>query len=167
MHDEITSVDIKKMQEEIDYRINVLTPKLKEELSKARAQGDLSENFEYKSSKRELSRNYSRIDYLQRMIATAVIVTTDSAEGTVGLFNKVRLYIEEDDEEMDIVIVTTLRQNSTEGYISKESPLGKAIMGKKVGDRATVKVNDSYSYDVIIRSVEKGEDDESLAISAF
>ena len=72
-----------------------------------------------------------------------------------------------DDEEMDIVIVTTLRQNSTEGYISKESPLGKAIMGKKVGDRATVKVNDSYSYDVIIRSVEKGEDDESLAISAF
>ena len=167
MHDELTSVDIKKMQEEIDYRINVLTPKLKEELSKARAQGDLSENFEYKSSKRELSRNYSRIDYLQRMIATAVIVTTDSAEGTVGLFNKVRLYIEEDDEDMDIVIVTTLRQNSTEGFISKESPLGKAIMGKKVGDRATVKVNDSYSYDVIIRSIEKGEDDESLAISAF
>ena len=113
MHDELTKVDIKKMQEEIDYRVNVLTPKLKEELSKARAQGDLSENFEYKSSKRELSRNYSRIDYLQRMIATAVVVSTDSDEGTVGLFSKVKLYVEEDDEEMDIVIVTTLRQNST------------------------------------------------------
>ncbi|MBQ8862458.1 MAG: GreA/GreB family elongation factor [Clostridia bacterium] len=167
MHDELTKVDIKKMQEEIDYRINVLTPKLKEELSKARAQGDLSENFEYKSSKRELSRNYSRIDYLQRMIATAVVVSTDSEDGTVGLFNKVCLYVEEDDEEMNIVIVTTLRQNSTEGFISKESPLGKAIMGKKVGDRVTVKVNDNYSYDVIIRSVEKGEDDESLDISSF
>jgi transcription elongation factor GreA len=167
MHDELTKVDIKKMQEEIDYRIKVLTPKLKEELSRARAQGDLSENFEYKSAKRELSRNYSRIDYLQRMIATAVVVSTDSEEGTVGLFNKVCLYVEEDDEEMNIVIVTTLRQNSTEGFISKESPLGKAVMGKKVGDRATVKVNDNYSYDVIIRSVEKGEDDESLDISSY
>ena len=167
MHDELTKVDIKKMQEEIDYRIKVLTPKLKEELSRARAQGDLSENFEYKSSKRELSRNYSRIDYLQRMIATAKVVSTDSAEGTIGLFNKVCLYVEEDDEEMNIVIVTTLRQNSTEGFVSKESPLGKAIMGKKVGDHVTVKVNDSYSYDVIIRSIEKGEDDESLAISSY
>ena len=155
------------MQEEIDYRIKVLTPKLKEELSRARAQGDLSENFEYKSAKRELSRNYSRIDYLQRMIATAGVVSTDSEEGTGGLFNKVCLYVEEDDEEMNIVIVTTLRQNSTEGFISKESPLGKAVMGKKVGDRATVKVNDNYSYDVIIRSVEKGEDDESLDISSY
>ncbi len=167
MHDELTKVDIKKMQEEIDYRIKVLTPKLKEELSKARAQGDLSENFEYKSSKRELSRNYSRIDYLQRMIATAKVVSTDSEEGTVGLFNKVCLYVEEDDEEMNIVIVTTLRQNSKEVFISKESPLGKAVMGKKVGDRVTVKVNENYSYDVIIRSIEKGEDDESLAISSY
>ena len=167
MHDELTKVDIKKMQEEIDYRVNVLTPKLKEELSKARAQGDLSENFEYKSSKRELSRNYSRIDYLQRMIATAVVVSTDRDEGTVGLFSKVKLYVEEDDEEMDIVIVTTLRQNSTEGFISKESPLGKALMGKKVGERVLIKVNDNYSYYVVIRAVTKGEDDESLTISSF
>ncbi len=167
MHDELTKVDIKKMQDEIDYRVKVLTPKLKEELSKARAQGDLSENFEYKSSKRELSRNYSRINYLQRMIATAVIVSTASDDDEIGLFSKVKLYIEEDDEEMDIVIVTTLRQNSTEGFISKESPLGKAVMGKKVGDRVLVKVNDNYSYYIVIRSVEKGEDDESLNISSY
>jgi transcription elongation factor GreA len=167
MHDELTKVDIKKMQEEIDYRIKVLTPKLKEELSRARAQGDLSENFEYKSAKRELSRNYSRIDYLRRMIATAKVVSTDTGDGVIGLFSKVCLYVEEDDEEMNIVIVTTLRQDSLSGFISKESPLGKAIMGKKVGDRVTVKVNDAYSYDVIVRSVEKGEDDESLAISSY
>ncbi len=167
MHDELTAVDIKKMREEIDYRVNVLTPKLKDELSKARAQGDLSENFEYKSSKRELSRNYSRINYLERMIATAVIVDVSRGDGRIGLFDKVRLYIEEDDEDMDIVLVTTLRQDSTNGFISKESPLGKAIFGKKAGDRVEVKVNDNYSYFAVVKSVEKGEDDETLEISRF
>ncbi|MBO5006657.1 MAG: GreA/GreB family elongation factor, partial [Clostridia bacterium] len=92
---------------------------------------------------------------------------TDSGEGEIGLFSKVKHYVEEDEEEMDIVIVTTLRQNSTEGFVSKESPLGKALMGKKVGDRVLVKVNDSYSYYVEVRAVEKGEDDESLDISSF
>ena len=135
MHDELTKVDIKKMQEEIDYRIKVLTPKLKEELSRARAQGDLSENFEYKSAKRELGRNYSRIDYLQRMIATAKVVSTDSAEGTVGLFSKVCLYVEEDDEEMNIVIVTTLRQNSTEGQRSRNSQVLPAGSRHSTGAR--------------------------------
>ena len=101
------------------------------------------------------------------MIATAVVVSTDSGEGEIGLFSKVKLYVEEDEEDMDIVIVTTLRQNSTEGFVSKESPLGKALMGKKVGDRVLVKVNDNYSYYVEVRSVEKGEDDESLDISSF
>lgn len=167
MHDELTKVDIKKMQEEIDYRVKELTPKLKEELSKARAQGDLSENFEYKSSKRELSRNYSRINYLQRMIATAIVVDLDSEKDKIGLFDKVRLYIEEDDEDMDIVIVTTLRQDSTNGFVSKESPLGKAVFGKSTGDRVLVRVNDSYSYYAVIKSIEKGKDDESLAISPF
>jgi transcription elongation factor GreA len=167
VHDELTKVDIKKMQEEIDYRIKVLTPKLKEELSKARAQGDLSENFEYKSAKRELGRNYSRIDYLQRMIATAKVVSTDSAEGAVGLFSKVCLYVEEDDEEESRQIVTTLRQDVLRGYLSKESPLGKALLGKKIGDRVYVKVNDNYGYYVVVRAIEKGHDDESIPISSY
>ena len=167
MHDELTKVDIKKMQDEIDYRKNVLTPKLKEELSKARAQGDLSENFEYKSAKRELSRNYSRINYLQRMIATAVVVSTDSGEGEIGLFSKVKLYVEEDEEDMDIVIVTTLRQDVLHGYLSKESPLGKALLGKKVGDRIYVKVNDNYGYYVVVRAIKKGHDDENIPISSY
>ena len=167
MHDELTKVDIKKMQEEIDYRVKELTPKLKEELSKARAQGDLSENFEYKSSKRELSRNYSRINYLQRMIATAVVVDLDSEKDKIGLFDKVRLYIEEDDEEQTIELVTTLRQNALKGLISKESPVGKAVMGHKKGDRVTVHVSETYSYDIVIRDVQKGSDDESLPISSY
>lgn len=167
MHDELTKVDIKKMQEEIDYRKKVLMPKLKEELKSARELGDLSENFEYRAAKRDLGRNNSRIRYLQMMIDTAKIVSTKSADGVVGLFDKIKLYDEDGEEEMNITLVTTLRQNSLEGYISKESPLGKAIMGKKVGDRVLIKVNDKYSYYVKILSIEKGHDDESLKISEY
>ena len=120
------------------------------------------------TAKRDLNRNNSRIRYLQNMIGTAVIISAgESANDTVGLFDKIRLYIEEDDEEMEIILVTTLRQDSIKGYISKESPLGKAIMGKKVGERALVTVNADYSYYVEIRAVEKGTDDESLDISSY
>lgn len=168
MHDELTAVDIKKMQEEIEYRKLVLTPELKEALKHARELGDLSENFEYHAAKRDLNKNNSRIRYLQNMINTAVIISADSGNAnTVGLFDKVTLFMEEDDEEMEIVLVTTLRQDSIKGYISKESPLGKAIMGKKCGERIAVRVNEEYTYFVIIRKIEKGEDDESLEISPF
>ena len=167
MHDELTRVDIQKMREEIEHRKNVLGPKLKEDLKQARELGDLSENFEYHAAKRELSRNNSRIRYLQMMIETAKIVEVGGEDGVVGLFDKVKLYDEDGEEEMEIVLVTTLRQDSLSGYISKESPLGKAIMGKKVGDRVLIKVNDSYSYYVKIISVEKGSDDASLKISDY
>ena len=120
------------------------------------------------AQQRDLSRNNSRIHYLEQMIKTAIIVSTGSKSAdTVGLFDKVRLYIEEDEEEMEIVLVTTLRQDSLNNFISKESPLGKAVMGKKVGDRVLIEVNPSYSYYVVIRNIEKGKDDESLNISAF
>lgn len=167
MHDELTRVDIKKMQEEINYRKFELMPKLKEELRHARELGDLSENFEYRAAKRELGRNNSRIHYLESMIATARVIDSRSADGVIGLFDKVKLYDEDGEEEMEIVLVTTLRQNSLEGYISKESPLGKAIMGKKIGDRVLIKVNDKYSYFVKVLGIEKGKDDESLKISDF
>lgn len=167
MHDELTKVDIKKMQEEIEYRKFTLMPQLKEAFKHARELGDLSENFEYRAAKRDLSRNNGRIRYLQMMIDTAKIVDVKSSDGSVGLFDKIKLYVEEDEEDMDIVLVTTLRQDSLRGFISKESPLGKAIMGKKVGDRVLIKVDDSYSYYVVIKSIEKGEDDESLKISEY
>ncbi len=168
MYDELTEVDIKKMQEEIEYRTLTLRPKLIEDVQTARAFGDLSENFEYKAAKREKNRNDSRIRYLERMIRTAKIIPAQSAqEDTAGLFDRLEIYLEEDDETQQIELVTTLRQNALKGLISKESPLGRALMGRRVGDRVLVEVRPDYSYHVIIRSIEKGQDDESLQISSY
>ena len=167
MYDELTEVDIKKMQDEIDYRVKVVRPKCLEDVKVARAFGDLSENFEYKAAKREKNRNDSRIRYLERMIKTAKVIKADSADDVVGLFDKVTIYFEEDNEEAVYTLVTTVRQNSTQGFLSKESPLGKALMGKRAGDRVSIKVSDDYSYYVTIRKIEKGEDDPSLPISAY
>ncbi|MEG2009450.1 MAG: GreA/GreB family elongation factor, partial [Oscillospiraceae bacterium] len=138
MFDELTDIDIKKMQEEIEYRTLVLRPECLEDVKVARAFGDLSENFEYKAAKREKNRNDSRIRYLERMIKTAKLISGGSALGEIGLFDKVELYFEEDDELQSYQIVTTLRQNSLKGFLSKESPLGKALMGRKLGDRVQV-----------------------------
>ncbi|MBQ3404782.1 MAG: GreA/GreB family elongation factor [Oscillospiraceae bacterium] len=167
MNDELTEVDIQKMKEEIEYRSNVLRPKLIEDVKTARAFGDLSENFEYKAAKQEKNRNDSRIRYLERMVKTARVISPESAEDVVGLFDTVTLFFEEDNEEQTIRLVTTLRQNALKGLISKESPLGSSIMGRSKGDRVNVKVNDSYSYYVVIRSIEKGEDDDTLDISRY
>ena len=133
----------------------------------ARGFGDLSENFEYKAAKREKNRNDSRIRYLERMIKTATVIDVSSNADEIGLFDKVTIYIEEDDEEQEIELVTTLRQNALKGLISKESPVGKAVMGHKTGDRVLVAVNPDYSYYIQIRKVVKGTDDESLPISAY
>lgn len=165
MHNELTEVDIKKMREEIEYRQAVLTPKYKDEVARTRALGDLSENDEYRSAKRELNRNYSRIRYLKAMIETAVVIKIDADDNTVGLFDHVTLYYEDDEEERTIRIVTTLRNDVLHDLISKESPLGKAVLGKKVGDRIKIDVNDKYSYYVVIRALEKGTDDENLKIN--
>ncbi len=167
MYDELTSVDLKKMQDEIDYRRLELRPKLIEDVKTAREFGDLSENFEYKSAKREKNRNDSRIRYLERMIKTAKVIDASSKSDEIGLFDKVVIYIEEDEEEQTIELVTTLRQNALKGLISKESPVGKAVMGHKAGDRVRVEVNENYSYYIQIRSVEKGSDDDSLPISSY
>ena len=168
MYDELTKVDLQKMREEIEYRTRELRPKLIEDVKVARAFGDLSENFEYKAAKREKNRNESRIRYLERMVKTArVIENGPTEEDVVGLFDRVEIYLEEDDEVQTIQLVTTLRQNALKGLISKESPVGKALMGHKVGDRVHVEVSPTYGYDVIIRAVEKGEDDASLEISKY
>lgn len=167
MYDELTEVDIKKMQEEINYRTRVLRPQLIEEVQTARAFGDLSENYEYKCAKQAKNRNDSRIRYLQRMVDTAKVITDHSAGDTVGLFDSVVIYIPDDDEEQTIRLVTTLRQNALEGLISKESPVGKAVMGHRAGETVHVQVNEDVGYDIVIRSVEKGQDDDSLPISAY
>ena len=167
MHDELTEVDIQKMKDEIRWRREELNPKLREEVRRTRELGDLSENDEYRSAKREWNRNNGRIRYLEAMIETAIVIKVDHAADTVGLFDKVTLFYEEDDEENTITLVTTLRNDVFGGYISKESPVGKAIMGHKVGDRVIVQVNDKISYPVVIRKIEKGEDDPNLKIQQY
>lgn len=167
MYDELTEIDIKKMKEELEYRITKLRPEILEEVKLTRSYGDLSENAEYHAAKRERGKNESRIRFLRNMIKTAVIIKADSSNDTVGLFDTVTYYIPEDDCEEQVRIVTTLRRDPFQNIISKESPLGKALMGRKIGERVAVRVSDDYSYDIEIRSIEKGEDDENLEIRKF
>ena len=167
MYDELTAVDVKKMQEEIDYRIRVLRPKLIADVQTARAFGDLSENFEYKCAKQEKNRNDSRIRYLQRMVSTAKVISVDSGADTVGLFDKLVVFHEKLGREMEMRIVTTLRADAGKGLISKESPVGAALLGTRVGDRVRVQVNKEFGYFVQIRAIEKQEDDGSAELNAY
>ena len=167
MFNELTEVDIRKMQEEIDYRMRVVRPKCVEDLKTARAFGDLSENYEYKAAKQELRRCDSRLRYLRKMIETAKVIKADSQADQVGLFDTVDVYFEDDDEVERLRIMTTLREDVLNGIISKESPMGKALMGRRVGDRVLVKVSDDVSYYVQIRALEKGSDDDTLSIRSF
>ena len=167
MYDELTQVDIDKMQAELDERQRVLMPQLIEQVKVARAFGDLSENFEYKAAKQELNRNKSRVRYLERMIKTAKVIPASAPGGGIQLFDKVTIWIEEDGEEQVLRLVTTLRQDPLNGLVSKESPIGKALLGKQVGDTVHIQVNDNYGYDAEIRAVEHGEDDENIPISKF
>lgn len=167
MYDELTEVDIRKMREEMDYRIRELRPQLIEEVQTARAFGDLSENYEYKCAKQAKNRNDSRIRYLERMIRTAKVIEVKDTADTVGLFDSVTIYNEMVKKEMTLRIVTTLRQDALKGLISKESPVGHALMGHKAGDRVEVTVSPEMKYTVEIRKIEKGTDDESLDISSY
>lgn len=167
MFNELTEVDIKKMKEELEYRDVTLRAELIANLKEAREYGDLSENAEYHIAKREKGRNESRIRYLKRMIATAKIITTDADPEKVGIFDKVLIYFPDDDEETEYTISTTLRRNPNANIISKESPLGKAVIGKKVGDKPTVFVNDTVSYKIEIKKITKGVDDDTLPITKY
>ena len=167
MHNELTRQDLELMRQELDHRRLELRPQLIEAVKEARAFGDLSENFEYKAAKKEKNRNDSRIRYLENMIRTAVVIEDSSGQDTVGLYDRVTVYLEEDDEETTFQIVTTMRQDALHGRISKESPLGRALLGKKAGDRVHIQVNDSYGYDVVIWNIEKGSDDGSAPLNAF
>ena len=167
MNDELTASDIAKMEAEIEDRKLVQRPKLIEAVKEARAQGDLSENFEYYAAKREKNRNESRIRYLERMIRTAKVVSDDSREDEVGLNTTVKVFFEEDNEEETYRIVTTIREDSLNGIISKESPLGSALMGHKVGDRIKITVSSDYSYYVVIREIDKSVGDEEDRIRSF
>ena len=167
MNDELTAQDIKKMQDELDERQIKLMPELIEEVKRTRAFGDLSENYEYKAAKQALNQNKGRIRYLEGMIKTAKVISASSDDDAVGLFDNVLVYMVEDDEEQTIEIVTTVRTDPRKGLISKESPFGKAVIGRRAGDRVKVVVSDNYSYTCEIRKIEKGEDDGSAPLMKY
>ena len=168
MYDELTQVDIDKMKAELEDRRLNIRPKIMEDVKTARAFGDLSENYEYKAAKEAQRRNDSRMRYLEKMIATAKVVNVKKpAADEIGLFSRVTMYNERLGKEQTIRIVTTIRQDALKGLISKESPVAKALMGHRVGDRVEIAVSPEMKYTVEIRAVEPGEDDASLAISSF
>lgn len=167
MREKLTEHDVQKIREEIEYRKLVVRKEAIEAVKEARAHGDLSENFEYHAAKKDKNRNESRIRYLERMLKTANIVEDTSASDEVGLNNRVEVYFEEDDETGTFKLVTSIRGNSLDGKISIESPLGKAILKKHVGDRVKVKVSDDYSYYVVIRSIQKTTDDKDDKIRSY
>lgn len=167
MGERLTKGDIQKIQAEIEERTLVLRPKLIEDVKVARAQGDLSENFEYYAAKREKNINESRIRYLEKMLRYAEEISDESNDDEVGINNTITIYIPEDDEEESFKLVTSIRSNSIKGLVSIESPLGKAVRGKKVGDTVTIKVDDTYSYEAVIRAIDKSTDDSDDQIKQY
>lgn len=164
---ELTKKDVKKIEEEIEYRKLVVRKEAIEAVKEARAHGDLSENFEYYAAKKDKNQNESRIRYLERMLKTATVISEESREDEVGLNNTVEVYFEEDDMSETYKVVTSVRGNSLKGLISIESPLGKALLGHKVNDRVHIRVNDGYGYDVIIKKIINTVDDGSDGIRKF
>ena len=167
MPHELTPQDIEIMQKELDYRRIELMPELLEEVKRTRAFGDLSENYEYKAAKQEKNRNESRIRFLENMIKTAVVLPEPEESDGVALYDKVTVFLEDEGDTEVYQVVTTMRQDALHGLISKESPVGRAVLGRRVGDRVTVQVNDNYGYDVIIRAIEPGEDNGEAPLVSF
>src|SRR5574344_819824 len=167
MRDNLTKSDIEKMEAEIEHRKVVVRHELLEHVKTARAQGDLSENFEYYAAKREKNKNESRIRFLERMIKTAEVIPDESKEDEVGMNKTVEVQFEEDGSVEKYKIVTTMRGNSLEGLVSVESPIGKALMGHKAGDRVYVEVNAGYGYYLIIKEIEKNPDEADDKLRSF
>lgn len=166
MGEQLTRSDVEKIKEEIEYRKLVVRKKELEAVKEARAQGDLSENFEYKAAKQDKNRNESRIRYLEKMLKYAKIVSDDSKEDEVGINNTVEVYFEDDDEVEIYRLVTSVRGNSLQGLISIESPLGKALKGRKAGDRVFVKAGEGGYY-VVIRKIENTTDDSQDTLRKY
>ena len=167
MREKLTKSDVEKIREEIEHRKLVERKELIEAVKEARSHGDLSENFEYHAAKKEKNRNESRIRYLARMLKTAVIVEDESKEDEIGLNNTVEVYCEDDEEVETYRIVTSVRGSSLNGLVSIESPLGKALLGHKEGDRVFIKVNDDFGYYVIVKKVIKTQSEDEDHIRSF
>ena len=133
---QITAEGLQKLEEELAQRKSVIHEEILERIKEARAQGDLSENSEYDQAKEDQGKNESRIVELEQMIKTAVIIDTSasSKEGKVSLGCTVVLKDMETDEEETYTLVGTTEADPFDNKISNESPVGKAVIGKKIGD---------------------------------
>lgn len=160
MREKLTNSDVRKIQEEIEHRKVVVRTQCLEAVKEARAHGDLSENFEYHAAKKDKNLNESRIRYLENMLKSAIIISDESQDDEIGLNKTVTLYMEDDDEEETYKLVTSIRGNSMNNMISTESPLGKALMHHKVGDRIEIRANETYSYFVTVRKIETSSDED-------
>lgn len=164
MYNELTAQDIALMQQELDeLRLKVL-PDAIEEVKRTRAFGDLSENYEYKAAKQAQNACKKRIRYLERMIKSSTVIEDQADDDQVGLFDQVELFLEDDEDTEVVQVVTTVRCDPLKGRISKESPMGKQLLGKRVGDRFLVEAASGYSYYVQVRSITKDEDDGTAPI---
>ena len=166
MGEQLTASDVQKIKEEIEYRKLVVRKKELEAVKEARAQGYLSQNFEYKAAKQDKNRNESRIRYLERMLKHAKIVSDESEDDEVGINNTIEVYFEDDDEVETYRLVTSIRGNSLQGLISIESPMGKALLGHKVGDRVLIPAG-AGGYYVVIKNIDKSTDDSDDSIRKF
>ena len=168
MHDKLTKKDIELMEAELNERRLHIRPKIIAEVQRCREYGDLSENYEYKAAKEEQRRNDSRMRYLEAMIKTARVIDEDAGEAdAVKLYDRVTVYVPEDEEEMIVQVVSTVRTDPEAGLVSLESPLGKAILGKRVGQTVEIRVSDDYSYEAEIRAIVPAEDDGSAPLLPF
>ena len=167
MKNEITEVDVKKINEELAHRKYVLRPQLHEEVKRTREYGDLSENAEYKQAKYERNRNESRIRYLENLLRNAVVVSADAPRSGIGLFDFVEYINERTGATRRIQLVTSLRQDAVHGFVSKDSPIGRALFGHREGDRVLIEIAPGNSYYAKVVKVEPGEDNEELAISRY
>lgn len=165
--EELTNADVEKIEAELEHRKTIVRKEAIEAEKVAREQGDLSENFEYYAAKRDKNRNESRIRYLERMLKTAKIISDESKEDEVGINNTVTLYFEEDDETEVYKLVTSIRGDSLDGRISIESPIGKAILGHKAGDRVQVKISDTAGFYIVIKAIENTTDTEDDTIRTY
>ena len=167
MNNDLTQKDIEDMEAEIEHRKVVVRKELLEHVKEARSHGDLSQNFEYYAAKKEKNQNESRIRYLERMIRTANVVDDNAKEDEVGINKTVTVYVEEDDVEEEYKIVTTVREDSLNGMVSNESPMGKALLGHKVGDRVEIAVSKDYSYFVVIKKIDNSTVSDSGELRKF
>lgn len=167
MYDKLTKRDIVRIEEEIEYRKLVVRKNALEAVKEARAHGDLSENFEYHAAKKDKNQNESRIRYLEKMLKTAQVISEESKSDEVGINNTVTVLFEDDGEEDIYTIVTTVRGNSLKGRITTESPIGKALMGHRVGERVLVEVNGSNGYYIKIQKIENTQDDGTVGLRKF